>query len=159
MGSAQPAVIRKHPPTALMKLVNPLVTRQIAKGRGGAAANLLLLHFTGRKSGRRYDLPAAQQRVDGRLCVFTNSGWRANFRGGADIEVTLHGKRRPMRATLEENPATVARVYAGLLQDLGPGKANRLGITVTVDRQPTLEELTDAAHRHGLSIITLTPTD
>ena len=159
MSTPQPAVIRKHPPKVLMKLVNPVVRRQIRRGRGGAAENLLLLHFTGRRSGRSFEVPAAQQHIDGRLYVLTNSGWRTNFRGGADIEVTLQGRRRPMRAVLNENPGSVAALYAQLLAELGRHRANRLGITVTMDRLPTIEELRDAVTRHRLSVVELTETN
>ncbi|URN11134.1 hypothetical protein LUW77_01515 [Streptomyces radiopugnans] len=153
----QPAVTRRHPPKALMKLVNPVIRARIERGRGGVAKRLLLLHFTGRRTGREFDVPAARQDVGGRLCVFTDSGWRVNFREGADIEVTLDGERTPMRAVLDEDPDSVAAQYAEKLAEIGHRKANRLGITVNVDRLPTVDEIRDAVVRHGLSVVHLTP--
>ncbi|MFD6415820.1 hypothetical protein [Streptomyces sp. NPDC060194] len=158
MSTNRPAVVRKHPPEVLMKIVNPVMRRLIARGGKGPAEQLLLLHFTGRRSGRSFEVPAARQELGGgEVCVLTNSAWRVNFRGGADIEVTDRGERRPVRAALEEDPAAVAAVYTELLGRLGYRKANRLGISLTVDRPPTREELEDAARRYRLSVVRLTP--
>lgn len=64
-----------------------------------------------------------------------------------------------MRATLDEDPRSVAALYAELLARLGHGKARRLAITLTVDRRPTVEELEDAVSCHRLSAIHLAPHD
>jgi hypothetical protein len=79
--------------------------------------------------------------------VLTNSGWRLNFRGGADIEVTLRGRRRPARAALIEEPDTVARAYMGVINRLGWQAAQRrLGIRVNVGRTVDVEhQATDLA--------------
>lgn len=140
-----------------MRLVNPLVRAQIRRGKGGVSRNLMMLHLTGRKSGSQFDIPVARQTVDDRLCVFTNSGWRVNLRGGADVEVTLDGKRVPMRAALEEDPPVVAAEYARMIDKIGHRNARRLGISVNVDRAPTVEELAEAVRHYGLSIVRLTP--
>ncbi|MGC0373584.1 hypothetical protein RKD28_001100 [Streptomyces sp. SAI-229] len=78
-------------------------------------------------------------------------------RGGADIEVILRGERRPTHATLDEDPRSVAALYDELLARLDHRKARQLGITLTVNRRPTLEELQDAVERHHLSAVRLTP--
>ncbi|WP_336213160.1 nitroreductase/quinone reductase family protein [Nonomuraea sp. LPB2021202275-12-8] len=156
--SAKPAVTRRHPPNLLMRLVNPVMRAQLRRGKGGPSQHLMLLHFTGRKSGKQFDLPVAQQRIGDQLCVFTNSSWRINFRGGTHIEVTLQGRRLPMHATLDEDADMVAAEYAKMIASVGHKNARRLGITINVDRAPTHAELADAVARHGLSIIRLTST-
>ncbi|WP_157548864.1 hypothetical protein [Nonomuraea candida] len=60
------AVTRSHPPGALMRLVNPIVKALIRRGRGGVGDNLMLLHFTGRTSGRRFDEGTGRRRGQGR---------------------------------------------------------------------------------------------
>ncbi|NUP40362.1 MAG: nitroreductase family deazaflavin-dependent oxidoreductase [Streptomyces sp.] len=155
--TTKPAVTRSHPPDLLMRLVNPIIKAQIRRGRGGVSKHLMLLHFAGRKSGRQFDVPVARQFVDDQLCVFTNSGWRVNFRGGADVEVTLDGRRQPMRAELDEDPQRVAAEYARMIDKVGHKNARRLGITINVDRAPTHEELAEGIARHGLSIVRLSP--
>ncbi|GAA4038311.1 hypothetical protein GCM10022248_00080 [Nonomuraea soli] len=140
-----------------MKLVNPVMKAFLRRGKGGPSEALMLLRFTGRQSGRQFEIPVAQQRIGDRLWVFTNSGWRANLRGGADVEVTLRGERLPMRALLDEDPASVAVKYRSMIEKVGVKNARRLGITVNVDRVPTLEELEEAVRQYGLSIVYLDP--
>jgi uncharacterized protein YbjT (DUF2867 family) len=152
------AVTRSKPPLFVIRMINPVMRRMLAAGRGRAADALLLLHLTGRKSGKRYDIPVGARAIDGQLAVLTDSPWRVNLRGGADLEVTQRGERRPMRAELQEDPEHVAKVYLRLIEQLGWRAAQRrLGIKIHVGRTPTLNELEQAVRESGLSIITLTP--
>jgi predicted amino acid racemase len=115
-----------------------------------------MLHIIGRRSGRQYDIPVGYHRSHGRLWVFTDSPWRVNLRRGADIEVTLHAVRTPMRAELEERPEHVAKVYAERIEELGWQTAQRrLGIRIHVGRTPTHEELVEMVRSTGMSIISL----
>ncbi len=153
----RPAVERVTPPLLLVKLANPVMRRLLASPlHGVVSAQLLLLHFTGRRTGRRYIVPTGYHDLDGVPSVLTNSGWRLNFRGGADIEVTLRGRRRPARAILIEDPATVTDVYQGMIDRLGWQAAQRrLGIRINVGRPPTRDELVEAVRKSGLSIVRL----
>jgi hypothetical protein len=133
-------------------MVNPLMRRLIARGRLGD--HLLLLHYVGRKSGGRFDVPAGYHVIDGVVSVLTNSGWRHNFEGGRDIEATLHGQRRPVHAVLIDDPREVTAVYARLIDEFGIKQApRRLGLRFNVDRVPTQSELQEAIERSGLSIV------
>ncbi len=119
--------------------------------------SLLLLHLTGRKTGRAIDVPVAYASVGERLLVLTTSGWRVNLRGRPDVEVTLRGRRVGARAELVEDPDAVAQVYGARIADVGHAKAGRrMGIRINVDRMPTHEELVEAARRDRLSVIYLT---
>lgn len=152
MTTTRPAVERQHPPDALLRLVNPMMRWLIARGRFGD--QLLMLHYLGRKTGRRYDVPAGYHMIDGTVGVFTNSGWRHNFVGGRDIEVTLRGRREPARAVLVNRPAEIAKLYDRLISELGVKRAaRRLGLRLNVDRAPTQSELEHAARRSGLSMV------
>jgi hypothetical protein len=154
MGAAEvrkPAVERVHPPNSLMRLVNPITRRLIAAGRMGE--QVLLLHYRGHKSGRNFDVPAGYIDIDGVPSVLTNSGWRHNFRGGRDIEVTIRGHRRPARAILVDDPDVVAATYQRLIDEIGvKGAQRRLGVRINMDRPPTQDELREMVERSGLSI-------
>ena len=50
-----------------MRVINPVMRRLLTSGRGPQA--LLLLHYTGRKSGRIFDLPVGYHEIDGRTYV------------------------------------------------------------------------------------------
>jgi hypothetical protein len=75
----KPAVERRRPPRTLVRLFNPLMRRLIA--RGLAAEQMLAVHYVGRKTGRRFDVPAGYHMIDGVPTVLTDSPWRHNFAG------------------------------------------------------------------------------
>jgi hypothetical protein len=153
----KPAVERRHPPNALMRLINPVVRRLV--GRGRAADQVLVLHYVGRRSGRNFDVPAGYHLIDGVVSVFTNSGWRHNFIGGRDIDVTLRGVRQPAHAVLYDDADEVADIYDRLITELGTDRAaRRLGLRFNVDRAPTRDELRDGIQRSGLSIVRIYPS-
>ena len=152
-------VKRSVPPPALVKMGNPLVRLLLGSPLHRMLGDsFLVLHLTGRKTGRRYDIPVGYVDMGGKLTVVTIARWRVNLRGGADVEVTLHGRLRPMHALLEEDPAAVAVSYQAMITRTGLNKAQRqLGISLPAARPPTALELQDAAREYGWSIITLTP--
>ena len=155
MPPTRPPVQRVHPPRWLLKLVNPLMVWRLRRPiRGESRRRLMVLHVTGRKTGRRYAVPVERHTLDGRLCTFTDGSWRHNLRGGAAIEVTIEGETKPARADLEEDPVRIARIFLDLIEDRGVAEGARtLGLRVNVARNPTLHELRDAVLRSGLSIV------
>jgi hypothetical protein len=152
-------VKRSVPPSALVKMGNPLARMLLGSPLHGVLDDsFLVLHLTGRKTGRRYDIPVGYVDMEGWLAVVTVARWRVNLRGGADVEVTLRGCLRPMRALLDEDPASVAVSYQAMIDRIGWKKAQRqLGISLPGERAPTVLELNDAACEYGWSVITLTP--
>jgi hypothetical protein len=92
--------------------------------------------------------------IDGVPSVLTSSGWRHNFAGGREIEVTLRGERRPAYAVLVDEPGEVTGDYQWLIEKWGRKQARRrLGLRFNVDRMPTAAELRSAIERSGLSIV------
>jgi hypothetical protein len=155
MATPRPPVERRHPPDALIRAVNPVVRFLVDRGRLGN--QLLVLHYTGRRTGRRFNVPAGYHVIDGVVSVLTNSGWRHNFTGGKDIDVTLRGQRQGAHAVLIDDPDAVAAVYERLIGELGPSLAERrLGLRINLDRAPNFGELRDAVQRSGLSIVQIT---
>jgi hypothetical protein len=152
-------VKRAVPPRAIVRATNP-VARALMRSpaHGLIDKTVVVLHVTGRKTGRTYDIPIGYTEIDGQLVLVTIARWRVNLRGGADVEVTWRGRRRPMQAMLEEDPAAVAIAYQRVIGHLGWARAGRqLGISVPGDREPTAVELRDAAAEYGWSVVTLTP--
>jgi hypothetical protein len=152
-------VKRSVPAATLVKMGNPLVRMLLVSPLHGVLdGSFLVLHLTGRKTGRRYNIPVGYVDMEGRLAVVTVARWRVNLRGGVDVEVTRHGRLRPMHALLEEDPASVAVSYQAMIDRIGLTKAQRqLGISLPGGRAPTALELKDAAREYGWSVITLIP--
>lgn len=155
-----PAVQRAVPPAIVTRLGNHVLRRLLCTPHRATRVGqrLLLLHVTGRRSGRVYSTPVAYHRqADGSLMVLTSSAWRVNLRGGpTPVTLTLLGRRVPATAVLEEDPWEVAQVYRRLIEPVGLAQAGRrLGIRITVNRAPTEEELVEAARREHLSVVRL----
>lgn len=151
-------VKRSVPHPALVKMGNPLVRMLLGSPLHGVLDDsFLVLHLTGRKTGRRYNIPVGYVDMEGKVAVVTVARWRVNLRGGADVKVTLRGRLRPAHALLEEDPASVAVSYQAMIDRIGWKKAQRqFGISLPGERAPTLVELNRAAIEYGWSVITLT---
>ena len=151
-------ITRKVPPAALVRAINPLARLLLRSPLNGLLGpTVLLLHVTGRKTGRRYDIPIGCVAIEDRLILVTVARWRVNLRGGGDVEVTRHGVRRPMHALLDEDPASVAVAYDSVIEHLGwPRAARQLGIETDHGQRPTLLELRVAAQVYSWAVITLT---
>ncbi|MEP7192357.1 MAG: nitroreductase/quinone reductase family protein [Actinomycetota bacterium] len=157
--SERPAVQRVQPPKGPYVVINRVMRWMLSSPRRArrVGESLLLLHLTGRKTGRGIDVPVAYAVAGQRMLVLTTSGWRVNLRGRPDVEVTLRGRRLGARAELVEDPEAVAQVYGARIAEVGYAKAGRrMGIRINVDRMPTHEELAEAARRDHLSVIYLT---
>jgi hypothetical protein len=150
-------VERVQPPEALVRVGNPILSWLLRSPLHGLVdEQLMLLHFGGCRTGRIYTVVVGRRNIYGHLGTLTSSGWRVNFRGGTEVEVTLEGKRRRGHAELVEDPDEVARLYGNLIEEHGLEQAaRRLGIRINVDRMPTHEELVDVVRRSGLSFITI----
>jgi hypothetical protein len=148
-------VERAIPPAVVTRVATPLLRTLLRSPLHRAVdGTVLLLHVPGRKSGRVYDVVVAHHDLPEGRTVFTNSPWRTNLRGGADIDVTWQGRRRRTHVDLVEDPGAVADAYAGRIALFGWEAAQRrLGIRITVGRAPTREELLDAARTLGLSLV------
>ncbi|WP_283135812.1 hypothetical protein [Rhizohabitans arisaemae] len=142
----------------LMRVFDSSIRKQIREGTGGRSTDgLILLRFTGRRSGKPYEIPVMKQNFNGRAGVFSDSLWRVNFRGGAEAETIERGVRSRVWARLEEDTATLAAMGMEMIERSGLTELGALGLTVHVDRAPTLEEIADALARHRVAIVFLEP--
>jgi hypothetical protein len=160
MAEQSPAVTISHPPDALLRAVNPVMRFLLGTPLAGSARkHMMVMSFTGRKSGRPYSIPVSAHVIDNELYSLTSAPWKNNFRDGADAEVLLDGKRTPMRGELITDPATVADLSRRCAESYGVKRAQRMmGLGFRDRRIPTLEEFTEAAQRLHLAAVKLTPT-
>jgi len=121
-----------------------------------AGDRMIVLHLVGRRTGRRYDVPVGRHEIGGRAYVLTHGRWRANLHGGAPVEITHRGVRRPGRGVLLEDPDQVAGLYRDVIGRLGPVRAGRqLGLRLPGGTAPTRDQLRDAVRTHGLAAVEL----
>lgn len=54
-----------HPPDAVLRLMNPVVRRLLRTPLlGSMRKELMVVSFSGRKTGRRYSVPVSAHRID-----------------------------------------------------------------------------------------------
>lgn len=152
------AVTLSHPPAAILRVVNPILRSLLRTPVMGAARNqLMVLNFTGRKTGHRYSIPVTAHRVDNDLYALTGAGWKGNFRNGATADVFLNGKSAAMRGELIEDTPVVADLYRRCAESYGAKGAQRsMGLKFRDETIPTIQEFTEAVERNGLAAIRLT---
>lgn len=131
-------VVNKEPPRwVVQRVVNPVMRRALPS-RAGARIPLGLLRVTGRRTGRRYEVPVGVHRVPEGQVVFTDAPWRLNFRGGADAELVLGGRTTAVHGELVEDAARVGPLLRAVL-DSGVAP-RRVALQVAAGHRPTDEE-------------------
>ena len=74
------------------------------------SANLMLVSYTGVKSGRAYRQPVSYAR-DGETLLTPGGGrWTLNLKGGRQVTLRLRGRSVPAHADLISDPAEVERL-------------------------------------------------
>jgi hypothetical protein len=122
-------VADQHPPDAFVRVLNPLLSVLLRSPLARVVhAPLVVLRFSGRRSGREYRVVVGWHEVDGGHVVFSPARWAVNFRGGAPVSVAHGGRTLSGTGTLVEDPAIVA---SGLQDAIDAGSSPRLlGLTV-----------------------------
>jgi hypothetical protein len=157
MTDQSPAVTISHPPDAMLRVVNPVMRFVLGTPFAGPMRKqMMVLSFTGRKSGRPYSIVLSAHVVDDQLFALTGARWKNNFRDGAAAEVLHDGKKTAMRGELVTDPTVVADRAHRCAESYGVKHAQRsMGMAFREQRIPTLEEFTDAAQREHLAIVNL----
>jgi hypothetical protein len=160
MTDQSPAVTGSHPPERLLRAINPVLKSLLRTPLAGPARKqLMVLSFTGRKSGNQYSIPVSAHLIDNQLYALAPAPWKKNFRGGRDAEVLHDGKTTKMHGELIEDPATVADLSHRCAESYGVKRAQRMmGLAFRDQRIPTVEEFKEAAERERLAAIRLTPS-
>ncbi|WP_421842200.1 hypothetical protein [Mycobacterium sp.] len=148
-----------HPPSNLLRIVNPILAALLHTPLvGSLREQLMVLSFNGRKSGRQFSIPLSAHIIDGELYALTNAAWKQNFLDGAPAQVLYDGKTTAMRGELIRDRATVADLALRCAQSYDVKQAQRMmGLKFRDQRVPTLEEFGEAVERLRMAAIRLTP--
>jgi deazaflavin-dependent oxidoreductase (nitroreductase family) len=115
------------------------------------SVNLVLISYTGRKSGKAYRQPVSYVR-DGEALLTPGGGrWTLNLAGGRPVRIRLRGRDRAARAELVTDPAEVERLL-GVLTAKNPRAARFIPIPRRADGRLDPDAL-GAALRHGFCIV------
>ncbi len=148
-----------HPPSALLRVVNPVLSLLLRTPLAGPARKqLMVLSFAGRKTGHPYSIPLSAHVIDNDLYALTGATWKQNFRDGADAQVVHDGKTTAMRGELIRDRAVVSDIFLRCAESYGVRRAQRMmGLKFREQRTPTREEFTEAVDRLHLAAIRFTP--
>ena len=141
-------------PEPLFILVNPIV-RLLLKSwiHFFWSGNLMLITFTGRKSGRRFTTPVRYVRDGETIRCFTSAEnlWWRNLRGGANVVLRIGGQDASYQArTVEGDPVEVKKwlqYYLGLF----PQDAAYHDIRVNSDKSLVAADL-EKASRNAIMV-------
>jgi hypothetical protein len=150
-----------HPPSAVLRVVNPILSALLRTPLAGPARKqLMVLSFTGRKTGQPYSIPVSAHLIDNDLYALTGAPWKQNFRGGAAAQVVYDGKTTAMRGELIRDRAVVSDLFLRCSQSYGVQRAQRMtGLKFRDQRIPTLDEFAEAVDRLHLAAIRFTPAE
>jgi deazaflavin-dependent oxidoreductase (nitroreductase family) len=116
---------------------------------------VVLITFTGRKSGKTYTTPVSYTQSDGQVVVFTHASWWKNLRN--DAPVTLHIRGRELQGLAEPIVEDKHAIAAGLAEHLQTVRsdAKYYGVTFDAEGNPRSEEVEKAAQLAVMVRITL----
>jgi deazaflavin-dependent oxidoreductase (nitroreductase family) len=115
------------------------------------SGNLMLISYTGRKTGKAYRQPVSYAR-DGETLLTPGGGrWTLNLGGGRPVRVRLRGRELPARAELVTDPAEVERLL-GVITRENPRAARFIPIPRRPDGRLEPDVLATAL-RNGFSIV------
>ncbi|MEP1472323.1 MAG: nitroreductase/quinone reductase family protein [Halieaceae bacterium] len=141
-------------------LVNP-VMRGLLKSpaHGLLSHNIGILHFTGRKSGRKLSTPLSYTREGNlvRLLSSQNTRWWHNFRdSNPEVGMEIAGEMHAGTARLLEGDSPELRDGVSAFLTALPRDAKVYGIKLDREKSPIEESLASAASRLILVEVSLT---
>jgi len=109
---------------------------------------VLLLTFTGCKTGKLFTIPVYYTQEGDTLTLYSSKSWYKNLRGGP-VVVHLKGRRRTGRAEVIEDREAVLEAAEHLEGGYGFKEAGRrIGLALDISPPPSADELAAAMEGH-----------
>lgn len=130
-----------HTPT-----VPPFVTQTMkfvlrSPMHGMVSKTVLLITFTGRKSGKTYTTPVDNSRDGDQVYIFTHANWWRNLLGGAPVTLRIQGREfQGLAEPIAEDKGDVAVGLTAHLRKV-PSDARYYGVTFDDHGNPRAEEV------------------
>jgi hypothetical protein len=132
-------------------LLNPLMRGLLRSPLHGITSkNIAILHFTGKKSGRRLNTPLSYTREGNtvRLLTSTDTHWWRNFRGEtAAVEIEIARRRYRGQVLLLEGDSAPLREGVRCFISALPRDAKVYGLALDEDKKLVEASLAAAASR------------
>lgn len=99
------------------------------------SSSMLMLTFTGRKTGKQFTIPVGYTREGNTLILFSSKSWWKNLRNDGRVAIHLQGRKRAGRAEVIEDRAAVVEAAERLVAAYGLKEAGRR-IGLALDTPP-----------------------
>ena len=131
------------PPLWLFRALNPLMRAVLRSPFHGLLSGMLmLLSYTGRKSGKTYTIPIGYfVWGEGELMAFSTARWWTNLRGGTPVTLLVKGQQLNAVPTVIHEREAVIGTVEEFITRLGLATARKLPIGLPADREPTQADL------------------
>lgn len=135
------------PKWLFVHLINPLIKAILRSPfHRPVSEHVLLLTFTGHRSGRQYTTPVGYNCDGNHIYLFTKSPWRKNFREKAPVNMLIKGETVSGTARAITDPQAVARIMLAEIDKRGSGYARRrFRLQLETDRPPQFADVLEAA--------------
>ncbi|HUH71069.1 MAG TPA: nitroreductase/quinone reductase family protein [Mycobacterium sp.] len=153
---ADPANVHPLVLFAVRRIINPVERAMLLSRlhRFAGSSTLMLLTYTGRKSGQRFTVPVGYRQDGNTLASFTPFAWSKNLHGDADVEVILRGEQRRGTATVVTDPELVAPALATYLEG-NSGDARFFKVRLDGTQHPNLDDVAAVAPHTAMITIRL----
>ncbi len=130
----------------IFRLLNP-VMKGVLKSPLHAmiSERIMVITFTGRRTGRVYSTPVSYYQDNGTVYSFTHAGWWKNLVGGARVQLQIRGQEYHGTATpiSEDRERKIAGL--GMLLKAVPGDARFYNVAMEPQGIPDQNDLARAA--------------
>jgi deazaflavin-dependent oxidoreductase (nitroreductase family) len=111
---------------------------------GMVSNSVMLITFTGRKSGKTYTTPVSYSQHDDQVYAFSHADWWKNLRGGAPVILRIRGRDlQGLPEPIVEDKQAIAAGLAAHLRKV-PSDARYYGVTFDANGAPRAEEVEKA---------------
>jgi hypothetical protein len=144
---------RRSPPPWMNATLSLLLRSPL---HGLMSDKLMLISFTGRKSGKKFTTPVTYTRInDTTVAFFSNGNWWKNLEGGAPVTVLIAGRTYTAQAEPTRDVATVERETRAYLKKNGLKNARFIGLDIDTTREPTDAEYLAIARQRVIVYVRL----
>jgi deazaflavin-dependent oxidoreductase (nitroreductase family) len=143
------------PPKAVMPVVDVFVRALLHSPLHGLLSQtMLVLTYTGRKSGKRYQVPLGYRRDGDRITLVAGNSWWVNVRDGAAVTLRLAGAEVRGFAIPVQEKRQAAEALMAFIEKM-PSLARMYDVTLTQDRRPDRASVEAAVNTLVVVLVTL----
>ena len=122
---------RQQGPKIMFKLLNPLMKLLLnSPFHQGMSKRVMVISFTGRKTGKRYSTPVAYVLEGDHIFVVTYSPWWKNFKEPAPVQMRIQGKNVAGTAVFVGDAVRIKQIVHTLINSSGKEMMQRMGLWI-----------------------------